>query len=124
VFVGGIDDPRRMGVDNSLFFENTIDQVLLDTNDDDFILLMSHRPDAFDYAAGRGVNVMFAGHTHGGQIGLLGRSLFQEVWTDSYFWGYYDLGASRLHVSAGMGHWFPFRLGCPPEAPIIELRGK
>ncbi|RKX27502.1 MAG: hypothetical protein DRP47_06415 [Candidatus Zixiibacteriota bacterium] len=30
--------------------------------------------------------------------------------------------ASAVPLYFGAGHWFPFRLGCPPEAPIIELQ--
>jgi predicted MPP superfamily phosphohydrolase len=35
--------------------------------------------------------------------------------------GAYQRGKSRLYTSAGFGHWFPFRLGCPAEAPTIVL---
>jgi predicted MPP superfamily phosphohydrolase len=87
-----------------------------------FKILMSHRPDAFDYAASQGINLTLAGHTHGGQIGFMGRSLFDSYWADRYLWGEYRQGRSALYTSSGVGHWFPFRLGCPPEAPIIELR--
>ena len=40
---------------------------------------------------------------------------------DKYLWGHYRVGNSHLYTSSGMGHWFPFRLGCPPEAPVIDL---
>ncbi|MEJ7729834.1 MAG: hypothetical protein WKG00_11500 [Polyangiaceae bacterium] len=36
-------------------------------------------------------------------------------------WGSYARGARRLYTSAGFGHWFPFRLGCPSEAPLLVL---
>jgi predicted MPP superfamily phosphohydrolase len=41
---------------------------------------------------------------------------------ERYLWGKYRKGDSQLYTSAGVGHWFPFRLGCPPEAPVIVLR--
>ena len=50
--------------------------------------------------------------------------------TDSCSWyafsaemmGAYEDGACRLFVTSGLGHWMPFRLGCPPEVVVLELR--
>jgi predicted MPP superfamily phosphohydrolase len=122
VFIGGIDDPQRMGAKETIFFKRTIDDTLAQTTNSGFKILMSHRPDAFDYAATQGISLTLAGHTHGGQIGFMGRSIFESYWEDRYLWGEYRQGRSVLYTSSGVGHWFPFRLGCPPEAPIIELR--
>ena len=121
LFLGGIDDPRHMGVDNSEFFREAIEKAMRDSRSTDFPLLMSHRPDAFDQAAERGIRLVLAGHTHGGQVGAFHRSLFEEVFPNSYLWGLYRHGDSHLYTTSGVGHWFPFRLGCPQEAPIIEL---
>jgi predicted MPP superfamily phosphohydrolase len=41
---------------------------------------------------------------------------------EPYLWGKYKKDKTQLYTSAGMGHWFPFRLNCPPEAPLIELK--
>jgi predicted MPP superfamily phosphohydrolase len=121
LFVGGIDDPRFLGVRDTAFFQRTIDQTITDATSEDFVVLMSHRPNAFDYAAESAIDLTLAGHTHGGQIGVMHRSLFETVWPEGYFWGHYRLKKSHLYTSSGVGHWFPFRLGCPPEAPVIEL---
>lgn len=72
-----------------------------------------------------GAQVMFAGHTHGGQICLPGeRALVSNC----------DLEPSRakgvsyqdgvpLQVSAGLGtsRFAPVRLNCPPEAVLVTL---
>ncbi len=121
LFLGGIDDPRHMGVDNSAFFRGAIEQTMRDSRSTDFPLLMSHRPEAFDIAADRGIRLVLAGHTHGGQIGLFRKSLFEELLPNKYLWGLYRNGSAHLYTTSGMGHWFPFRLGCPQEAPILEL---
>jgi predicted MPP superfamily phosphohydrolase len=84
--------------------------------------LMTHRPDAFPPAAERDIDLMLAGHTHGGQVGFAGRSILESSLPGRYLWGKYLLGQSQLYTSCGVGHWFPFRLGCPTEAPIIELK--
>jgi predicted MPP superfamily phosphohydrolase len=120
-YVGGIDDPRLMGAKDYAFFRRTIDATLEQAGTGAFSVLMSHRPDALDYASEVGVDLTLAGHTHGGQIGLGGRSLFESAWPDRYLWGHYQRRGSHLYTSSGVGHWFPFRLGCPREAPVIEL---
>lgn len=122
LFVGGIDDPVTMRNVDQGFFRVSLGKTLLDRGEDDFTVMMSHRPDAFNEAAAHGVDLTLAGHTHGGQIGLFGRSLLERSLPDKYLWGHYRNDDSQLYTSCGVGHWFPFRLGCPPEAPVIELR--
>ncbi len=121
LFVGGIDDPRFLGGVEPDFFARALDAALTKSSSEDFVLLMSHRPGVFDHAAERGVPLTLAGHTHGGQVGFLGRSLLESYLPEEYLWGYYQLMNSHLYTTCGVGHWFPFRLGCPPEAPVIEL---
>jgi len=119
--LAAIDDPRSMGRDHTSFFNTTLDQALGGVRSEDTIVLMSHRPSVFPQASDRGVDLTLSGHTHGGQVGLMGRSVFELAGDAEYLWGEYTLGDSRLYTSSGMGHWFPFRLGCPTEAPIIVL---
>jgi predicted MPP superfamily phosphohydrolase len=40
---------------------------------------------------------------------------------ERYPWGLYHKDHTQLYTTAGVGHWFPFRLGCPPEAPLFTL---
>ena len=121
LMIGGADDPVRMRVRNVDFFRTSIDYLLSRQPLGDFSILMSHRPYALDYASEKEFDMVLAGHTHGGQIGFMGRSVFESVWPDRYLWGEYSKGKTKLYTSSGMGHWFPFRLGCPCEAPILEL---
>ena len=121
LMIGGADDPVRMRVRSVEFFRNSIDYLLTRQPLGDFSILMSHRPYALEYAAEKEFDMVLAGHTHGGQIGFMGRSVFESVWPDRYLWGEYSMGKTKLYTSSGMGHWFPFRLGCPCEAPILEL---
>jgi predicted MPP superfamily phosphohydrolase len=73
-------------------------------------------------AARNGVQLTLAGHTHGGQIGFNGRSLLYTINPEKYMWGLYEKGDDKLYVSAGAGHWFPYRIGCPAEIPLYVLR--
>ena len=121
LFIGGIDDPRYLDGASPEFFQRCLDATLATASSGDTIVLMSHRPDACNYTPGYGVNLTLAGHSHGGQVGMFGRSLFESFTPESYLWGHYQSGESHLYTSSGVGHWFPFRLGCPSEAPVIEL---
>jgi predicted MPP superfamily phosphohydrolase len=121
VYIAGADDPVSMGRDHYDFHKKSLDQALDQAASGDFIILMSHRPSAFSVAADIGLDLTLAGHTHGGQIGLGDRSLWSIFAPGSYLRGHYHKGRSQIYVSSGIGHWFPFRLGCPSEAPVIQL---
>jgi hypothetical protein len=121
IHIGGANDPRTMRRVTPSFYHDTISQALSNRPDGAFSILMSHRPDALDDAAMADVDLMLSGHTHGAQIGWAGRSVFEPIAPTAYLWGAYAKSRIRLYTSAGMGHWFPFRFGCPSEAPILEL---
>ncbi len=122
VYIGGADDPVSLRPDILEFIRNTVDVTMQSAPENCFRILLSHRPAGFDAAQKHNVQLTLAGHTHGGQIGLAGKSLFENLPGDSYMWGLYRQGNTRLYTSSGMGHWFPIRLGCPAEAPILILR--
>ncbi|KAA3610481.1 MAG: metallophosphoesterase [Calditrichaeota bacterium] len=120
--IGGVDDPVTMRSDITGFLDRAIDKTFKDASETDFKLLMSHRPRALDLAPKYGVDLTLSGHTHAGQVGLGGRSFWDIFNENGYLWGSYQKENCRLYTSAGMGHWFPFRLNCPLEAPIITLK--
>ena len=122
VCIGGADDPVTLRSDIAGFLDRSLGLTFKNAPPADFRLLMSHRPRALDLAEKHKVNLILSGHTHGGQIGINGRSLWDAVNRDGYLWGKYARGDARLYTTSGMGHWFPFRLGCPLEAPVITLR--
>ncbi len=121
IAIGGTDDPRIMRGDTSQFLHDTIETTMGSVPSQSFKILMSHRPPGFDHASNMGIDLVLAGHTHGGQMGLFGKSVFENMMPEMYLWGIYRRGRTTLHTSGGMGHWLPFRLGCPAEAPILIL---
>ncbi len=122
LYVGGADDPRRMGEPVDDFLRVSVERTLNGAPSQSFKIIMSHRPSGFDQTAAQGVDLTLAGHTHGCQIGFMGEPIFNEWGGERYVWGKYRKGRSQLYTSSGVGHWFPFRLGCPTEAPVIVLK--
>jgi predicted MPP superfamily phosphohydrolase len=122
VFIGGADDPRYLGRPIDKFMHETVDRTLEAATSDSFKILMSHRPTGFDRSSEHGVELTLMGHTHGGQIGFMGKPVLARWGNEKYIRGKYMNGKSLAYTSCGVGHWFPFRLGCPTEAPVLVLK--
>jgi predicted MPP superfamily phosphohydrolase len=120
LYIAGVADPVRMS-DVLPMLEESVELAMDGAPSDAFHLLLSHRPDGFLPASARGVELTLSGHTHGGQVGIFGRSAFEPFFPNKFLRGDYQRGKSRLYTSAGFGHWLPFRLNCPAEAPTIVL---
>ena len=87
-------------------------------------LLLSHRPEIFPQAAGRGIPLTLAGHYHGGQVklSLPGGGLSLAHLRSPYAEGLYRINSSHLYVSRGIGTTFtPVRLNAPPEVTLFHL---
>lgn len=86
-------------------------------------VVMTHSPAMFQSLAGRGVDLVLSGHSHGGQVRLpaLG-ALWVPRGTGPYVAGWYRHRDSWLFVSRGVG-WSiaPVRLDCAPELVEIVL---
>lgn len=93
------------------------------------VILMCHAPDYADkvlqHPAGKAIDLMISGHTHGGQIRLplVGALELPEL-GKKYVEGWFRLGDMRLYVNRGIGTvGLPFRLDCPPEITVMTLQG-
>ena len=82
-------------------------------------VLLAHHPDFIDDGRACGVRLVLSGHTHGGQIGLLGIPLVPPLFR--YMRGMYEKAGTSGYVHSGNGSWFPYRLGCPPEIACFHL---
>jgi uncharacterized protein len=127
VYIAGIDDPLIFDGSMRPLMQPWIDQAAAGANNAPLRILMSHRPQAVDHAAEKGFHLVLSGHTHGGQLGMFGRSVLEWIWPSGLWWGSYTVRGStgqltQLYTTSGFGDWFPFRLGCPTEAPLITLR--
>lgn len=89
------------------------------------VVLLGHEPDFADTVAQfHPVDLMLAGHTHGGQIRLpLLPAMFLPAMGVKYVSGLYAVGRTQLYVNRGLGTMhLPFRLNCPPELTLLTLQ--
>jgi predicted MPP superfamily phosphohydrolase len=99
-----------------------IPATLAQVTDDAPVLLMAHEPDIFPRVPAR-VALTLAGHTHGGQVRILGYSPITPS-GQRYAYGHVVEGGRHLIISGGLGlSRIPVRLGVPPEIVLIELGG-
>ena len=100
----------------------------LRTENGEFTVLLSHRPELFDTYADHGLDLVLSGHAHGGQFrlpfigGLVApnQGLFPE-----YDAGIYTEGNTNMLVSRGVGNSIlPFRINNRPEVILIELQAE
>ena len=92
--------------------------------DDRPVILLAHEPDIFPEVPER-VALTLSGHTHGGQVRLLGYSpITPSRFGNRYAYGVVEERGHHLIVSGGLGFTqIPVRFGIPPEITLIELWG-
>jgi predicted MPP superfamily phosphohydrolase len=87
-------------------------------------ILLAHSPDQFSWAQANDIDLMLAGHLHGGQVRLpiLGAILAPSLFGVRYAAGTFTAADTTLHVSRGISALTPLRYGCPPEIAVLSLR--
>lgn len=135
VDVRGVDDPHIERDDYALVAGSP-------RNDADLAIGVAHAPylRVVDAMAADGIDVMLAGHTHGGQVRVPGigalvtncdldrrqaRGL-SRVERPLMEFAPRDHSDMWLHVSAGLGTspYAPIRFACPPEATLLTLTAR
>lgn len=118
IYVAGVDYPIKRE-EFQFLQEAYTEMALKDIPEKSVKILLAHHPDFFDSAEKYNVNLVLAGHTHGGQLGLFGVPIVPPIF--KYMRGLYKVGNTLGYVHAGNGSWFPFRFGCPPEIAVFTL---
>ena len=121
VLVGGLESQWAFGVHRGA---QDVPKLFGQVNGDAPLLLMAHEPDIFASLPGRAA-VTFSGHTHGGQVRLLGWSpITSSRYGNRYAWGHVREQGRDLVVSGGLGiSTLPVRFGVPPEITLVEISG-
>lgn len=88
-------------------------------------VLLTHRPEYVELYAQYEVDLVLAGHAHGGQIrvpGLGGLYAPGQGFLPDYEEGLHQVGETRMIVSRGLGNsLFPLRVNNPPELVVVRL---
>ena len=89
-----------------------------------FRILVAHSPDQIDWARRRGVGLMFAGHTHGGQgrLPVAGPILSPSRHGSRFASGDFHLPPTMMHVTRGLAGVHPVRVRCRPELSLLTIR--
>jgi predicted MPP superfamily phosphohydrolase len=90
-----------------------------------FVLTHFHPDSLLREFERRDVDLVFSGHTHGGQIGLVSIvDLVPYAHRSSYVGGLYALDDLYLNVTRGIGNnILPLRFLCRPEIVVLRLTG-
>ncbi len=117
-----------IGLDDASLWGNLLNNLMKDIEEDKFTLLLAHEPQyLIDYSEA-GVDLVFSGHAHGGQVrlpwigGLVapGQGILPE-----YTAGLYVEGNTSMYVSRGLGNSIiPVRIFNRPELLVITLNNE
>lgn len=117
IYLAGVDDAHYFEADDVSKAGNGISPTIPS-------ILLSHTPAIYQQAADVGFDVIFSGHTHGGQICLPGgipitldsdcpRFVGKGAWRHNNMQGYTSVGAGTSVVNV--------RINCPPEITLHTL---
>lgn len=119
----GVNDPARSGGDEAETMARALAR--LTEEGDGYTVLLSHRPELVDVYAASGVDLVFSGHAHGGQVRLPligGLAAPNQGFFPRYDGGLYTKNDTRMVVSRGVGNSIiPVRVGNRPEVVVVEL---
>lgn len=124
----GLEDPYFYYIED----KNTCRQKFSDNlsalscNDNDYKILLSHRPERFEMYSKYGINLVFSGHAHGGQFvvpGVGGLFAPGQGFLPKYSIGLYKKQDTKMIVSRGIGNSsFPLRINNSPELVVASLK--
>lgn len=113
-----------IGVNDPYTYNSDLNKALQGVDGSGPKVLLAHSPQIIGEAAGE-VDVVLAGHTHGGQIRL---PFIGPLWLPlppkylKYDYGLFMVSNTRMFVTRGVGTTFlPVRFNCPPEIVLLRL---
>ena len=93
---------------------------------EEFTIVLSHRPEIFDDYAAAQADLVLTGHAHGGQFRLPyigGLYAPGQGLLPVYDAGLFESGNTVMYISRGVGNsLFPLRFNNRPELPVITLQ--
>lgn len=116
LFLGGLDD-ELLGNHESDWMEN------VDFKSYDYRMMMFHEPDMADELTDYPLDLILAGHSHGGQVRIPLAWESELLPQYNYMDGFYSLGAGKqLYVNSGMGtSRMQVRFLVPPQITVFYI---
>ncbi|PRX44579.1 hypothetical protein B0I33_11188 [Prauserella shujinwangii] len=96
-----------------------VGKALAGRDPDRAVVLLAHQPADLHNAVRHDVDLLLAGHTHGGQL-----TPFELIVSlqQGAVAGRYDVEGTTMYVTRGAGFWGPpVRVGAPPDITVVEL---
>jgi predicted MPP superfamily phosphohydrolase len=120
----GVDTLTFIGVDDPYTGHDRLGDALKGMQRTPFAILLSHSPEIFFQADLARIDLVLAGHTHGGQMRL---PWFGALWlppgSELYESGWFAGGNAKMYVTRGVGtSLLPIRFLSRPEVPLITLK--
>jgi predicted MPP superfamily phosphohydrolase len=124
ITIAGVEfySPKKM-----FFSEGDLVRTFQNVDSNDYIILLSHDPQAWDDVISNNypASLTLSGHTHGMQLGYYSNefkfspaSLLYKQWG-----GLYEKKDKFLYVNVGLGSvGFPARVGMKPEITVINIK--
>ncbi|MGM9538753.1 MAG: metallophosphoesterase [Candidatus Onthomonas sp.] len=134
ILLAGIQDPATLYknrdydglTDTRSRMQAMLDNALRGIDPQQFVLLLSHRPEYFELYQDYPIDLALTGHAHGGQIRLPvvgGLYAPGQGWFPQYTSGIFQEGRLSMVVSRGLGNSvLPLRVFDPPELVTVTLR--
>jgi len=126
--LAGIADPAISNEASAVTVETELAKTLEGVNDQDFVVLLSHRPELFSIYAEHNIDLVLSGHAHGGQVRLPfvgGLVAPDQGFLPMYTAGKYEQDDTAMIVNRGLGNSIiPQRVFNTPEIVEITIKGK
>ena len=123
LIIAGVDDPAVSGEEAEVTVASELDKALQGVSKQDFILLLSHRPELFSLYEKRDIDLVLSGHAHGGQVRIPfvgGLAAPDQGFFPKYTAGIYEKDGTTMIVNRGLGNSIiPQRVFNTPE--IVEI---
>ncbi|NFI55039.1 metallophosphoesterase [Clostridium botulinum] len=116
-----------LGLDDALLGNPDVEKTARNIKESNYNLVLLHEPDLSDKFVSYNIDLILAGHSHGGQVKIpfLGEIVTPPL-AEKYKDGLYNLNTQRntqLYVNSGIGNTkMPFRFMNVPEVSIFEIK--
>lgn len=114
-----------IGMDDSIFGEYEPAVISGQMDKDMYNIVLSHEPDVADKLLEYSIDLLLAGHSHGGQVNLPFANYLPSL-GEKYVRGFYDFDnfrQTKVYVNIGLGtSTIPMRFMAAPELTVITLK--